>query len=168
MGAFLKLIDVLLFLIFLILAILSPLIDFQLIFPHTLFPDFLIDLKTSYTRQYGDYLMAESPPFLVGLVWLELFFQWPIMLLNLYAFLASKPWYNTTCLIYGVSVVSSMVISVPPLTNLVPPFDLLFHWINLFLPEYRVSVNCIPALLLFVKLCSWYKEWHFFVVCISL
>ncbi|KGN43532.1 sigma intracellular receptor 2 [Cucumis sativus] len=108
MGAFLKLIDVLLFLIFLILAILSPLIDFQLIFPHTLFPDFLIDLKTSYTRQYGDYLMAESPPFLVGLVWLELFFQWPIMLLNLYAFLASKPWYNTTCLIYGVSVVSSM------------------------------------------------------------
>ncbi|KAA0040253.1 hypothetical protein IC582_000437 [Cucumis melo] len=108
MGAFLKLIDALLFLIFLILAIISPPIDFQLIFPQTLFPDFLIDLKASYVRQYGDYIMAESPPFLVGLVWLELFFQWPLMLLNLYAFLASKPWYKTTCLIYGVSVVTSM------------------------------------------------------------
>ncbi|XP_038887415.1 sigma intracellular receptor 2 [Benincasa hispida] len=108
MGALLKLVDALLFLVFLLLAFISPLIDFQLIFPQTLFPDFLIDLKASYIHQYGDYLMAESPPFVVGLVWLELLFQWPLMLLNLYAFLASKPWYNTTCLIYGVSVVASM------------------------------------------------------------
>ncbi|KAG6572300.1 Sigma intracellular receptor 2, partial [Cucurbita argyrosperma subsp. sororia] len=108
MGALLKLVDALLFLAFLLLALVSPLIDFQVIFPRTLFPHFLIDLKTWYIRQSGDYIMADSPHFVVGLVWLELLFQWPLLLLNLYALLAAKTWYNTTCLIYGVSLVASM------------------------------------------------------------
>ncbi|XWS64102.1 hypothetical protein CRYUN_Cryun06bG0158100 [Craigia yunnanensis] len=52
--------------------------------------------------------MVEKPHFLVALVWLELVFQWPLVLLNIYGILASKPWFNTTCLIYGASVITGM------------------------------------------------------------
>ncbi|KAG7022872.1 Transmembrane protein 97 [Cucurbita argyrosperma subsp. argyrosperma] len=108
MGALLKLVDVLLFLAFLLLAVVVPLIDFQEVFPKSFYPDFVIDLKRWYVAQSGDYLMAEAPHFVVGLIWFELLFQWPLLFLNLYAFLSSKAWYKTTCLIYGVSLVSSM------------------------------------------------------------
>ncbi|XP_022135606.1 transmembrane protein 97-like [Momordica charantia] len=108
MGALLKLVDAILFLFFIVLALAPPLIDFQLLLPRTLFPNFVVDLKSWYIRQSGDYLMSEPPHFFAGLVCFELLFQWPVTLLNLYAFLAAKPWFNTTCLIYGVSVLASM------------------------------------------------------------
>ncbi|OIW08428.1 hypothetical protein TanjilG_03104 [Lupinus angustifolius] len=109
MGALLKLIDAILFLFFLLIAIVAPLIDAQTIFPLSYFPEFFVQLKTNYAQDYGDYLISEKPHFFVGLVWLQLFFQWPLALLNLYAIFASKPWFNTTCLIYGVSVSTTMV-----------------------------------------------------------
>ncbi|XP_027347768.1 sigma intracellular receptor 2 [Abrus precatorius] len=109
MGVVLKLVDVILLLFFLLIAVVAPLIDAQTCLPHTYFPDILVQLKTWYTQEYDDYLVAEKPHFFVGLVWLELLFQWPLALLNLYAIFASKPWFNTTCLIYGVSVFTSMV-----------------------------------------------------------
>ncbi|KAJ1404329.1 Sigma intracellular receptor 2 [Sesbania bispinosa] len=109
MGVMLKLVDAILFLFFLLIALVAPLIDAQTCLPLSYFPEFLVQLKTWYTQEYGDYLVSEKPHFFVGLVWLELLFQWPLALLNLYAILSSKPWFNTTCLIYGVSVSTSMV-----------------------------------------------------------
>ncbi|KAL9297581.1 hypothetical protein ACSQ67_023477 [Phaseolus vulgaris] len=99
MGVVLKLVDAILFLFFLLIAVVAPLIDAQTCLPLSYFPEFLVQLKEHYTQDYGDYLLAEKPHFFVGLVWLELLFQWPLALLNLYAILTSKPWFNTTCLI---------------------------------------------------------------------
>lgn len=109
MGVVLKLVDAILFLFFLLIAVVAPLIDAQTCLPLSYFPDFLLQIKAWYTNEYGDYLVAEKPHFFVGLVWLELLFQWPLSLLNLYAMLSAKPWFNITCLIYGVSVSTSMV-----------------------------------------------------------
>ncbi|KAB5541448.1 hypothetical protein DKX38_014422 [Salix brachista] len=108
-SVFLKLIDFILFVFFMVIAVAAPLIDAQTCLPLAFFPDFLINLKRWYGHHYGDYLIIEKPHFFVGLVWLELLFQWPLSLLNLYAILASKSWFNTTCLIYGASVLTSMV-----------------------------------------------------------
>lgn len=110
MGAFLKLVDAVLFLFFVVIAVAAPLIDAQMCLPAGLLPDLLVDLNNWYTREYGDYLVAEKPHFFVGIVWLELLFQWPLALLNLYGILGGKPWFNTTCLIYGVSCFTCMVI----------------------------------------------------------
>ncbi|CAN0914518.1 Sigma intracellular receptor 2 [Linum grandiflorum] len=109
MGAFLKLVDFLLFFVFLVIALAAPLFDAQTCLPRAYFPDALVDLHEWYGKEYGDYLTVEKPHFFVGMVWLELFFQWPLAILNLYAILASKPWFNTSCLIYGVSLISTMV-----------------------------------------------------------
>uniref|UniRef100_A0A2P2QX43 Uncharacterized protein MANES_12G075500 n=1 Tax=Rhizophora mucronata TaxID=61149 RepID=A0A2P2QX43_RHIMU len=109
MGAFLKLMDFVLFAFFLLIAVVAPLMDAQTCLPRSLFPDILVDLKQWYSSEYGDYLIAEKPNFFVGLVWLELLLQWPLSLLNLYGILSAKPWVNTTSLIYGVSTFTSMV-----------------------------------------------------------
>ncbi|KAJ4980593.1 hypothetical protein NE237_031430 [Protea cynaroides] len=106
---FCKLVDVILFFFFLVIAVAAPLIDSQTCLPMHLFPEFLVDLKSWYARQYEDYLLVEKPDFFVGIIWLELFFQWPLSVANLYAILAKKSWFSTTCLIYGVSTSTSMV-----------------------------------------------------------
>jgi len=109
MGILLKLVDFTLFLFFLLITIVAPLIDAQTCLPLSYFPEILVNVKTWYTNEYGDYLVADKPHFFVGLVWLELLFQWPLAVLNVYAILSSKGWFNTTCLIYGVSLSTSMV-----------------------------------------------------------
>ncbi|CAJ1979043.1 unnamed protein product [Sphenostylis stenocarpa] len=117
MGVVLNLIDAILLLFFLLIAVVAPLIDAQTCLPLSYFPDILVQLKENYTHDYGDYLVAEKPHFFVGLVWLELLFQWPVALLNLYAILTSKPWFSTTCLIYGVSTSTSMVAILSEMMN---------------------------------------------------
>ncbi|XP_058220360.1 uncharacterized protein LOC131330701 [Rhododendron vialii] len=109
MGVFVKLIDALLFFFFTIIAICAPLIDSQACLPAHLYPKVIVDLTTRYSREFGDYLMVEKPNFFVGLVWLELLFAWPLSLLNLYAILGGRSWFRTTCLVYGVSTLTSMV-----------------------------------------------------------
>ncbi|CAI8616174.1 unnamed protein product [Vicia faba] len=109
MGFVLKLVDAILFLFFVLIAIVAPLLDAQTCLPLSYFPDFLVDVKAWYANEFGDYLVAEQPHFFVGLVWLELLFQWPLSIINIFAMLYSKPWFNTTCLIYGVSLSTSMV-----------------------------------------------------------
>ncbi|PQQ17943.1 transmembrane protein 97-like [Prunus yedoensis var. nudiflora] len=109
MGALVKLVDATLFVFFVVIALAAPLIDAQTCLPQSLFPSVLVELKSWYARQYGDYLVTQKPHFFVGIVWLELLFQWPLSIANLYGILAAKSWFNTTCLIYGVSVFTSMV-----------------------------------------------------------
>ncbi|XP_042504743.1 uncharacterized protein LOC122081626 [Macadamia integrifolia] len=104
-----KLVDAILLLFFLVIAVVAPLMDSQTCLPLHLFPDFLVDFKSWYAGEYGDYLIGEKPRFFVGLVWLELLLQWPLSIANLYAILARKSWFSTTCLIYGVSTSTSMV-----------------------------------------------------------
>ncbi|XP_031253255.1 sigma intracellular receptor 2-like [Pistacia vera] len=108
MGALLNLVDAILFIFFLLIAAAAPLIDAQTCLPLTFFPQILIDIKQWYIRQYGDYLVSEKPHFFVGIVTHELVFQWPLAILNIFAILTSKSWFNTTCLMYGASVVTSM------------------------------------------------------------
>ncbi|CAN8295506.1 unnamed protein product [Cochlearia groenlandica] len=108
MGAFGKLIDAILFLFFALMAIIAPLIDGQTSLPKNLYPAFLTDLKSAYVADFGDYLIMEKPHFLVGLVWHELLFLWPLSIANAYAILTGKSWFGTTCLIYGASLVTSM------------------------------------------------------------
>lgn len=109
MGALAKLVDATLVVFFVVIALAAPLIDAQTCLPQSLFPSVLVELKSWYASQYGDYLVAQKPHFFVGIVWLELLFQWPLSIANLYGILAAKSWFNTTCLIYGVSVFTSMV-----------------------------------------------------------
>ncbi|CAN8288144.1 unnamed protein product [Cochlearia groenlandica] len=108
MGAFGKLIDAILFVFFAFMSIISPLIDGQTSLPEKLYPSFLTDLNNAYVADYGDYLIMEKPHFLVGLVWNEILFLWPLSIANVYAILTGKSWFGTTCLIYGVSLVTSM------------------------------------------------------------
>ncbi|XP_039040535.1 uncharacterized protein LOC120178820 [Hibiscus syriacus] len=108
MGILCKAVDALLMVAFVVLFFYGPLIGAQLVYPETTFPEVLVRLKQRYAEEYQDFLMVEKPLFFVALVWLELMFQWPLVLLNIYGILASKPWFNTTCLIYGASVITSM------------------------------------------------------------
>ncbi|KAI4325090.1 hypothetical protein MLD38_030516 [Melastoma candidum] len=115
MGCFQKLFDGLLLVYFLFMAVIIPLFDGQSCIPRSFFPDILVNLKDIYAREYGDYLVAERPHFFVGLVGLELAFHWPLCLANLVGILGSKPWFPTTCLVYGVSLVTSMAAILPDL-----------------------------------------------------
>ncbi|KAG9155088.1 hypothetical protein Leryth_011072 [Lithospermum erythrorhizon] len=108
MGPWIKLVDAILFIFFLIIAIAAPLIDFQTILPLDLYPTFLVDLKSWYAKEYGDFLVSEKPSFFVGIVWVEMFLQWPFAIASLYAIVMSKSWLNTTSLVYGGSCLSTM------------------------------------------------------------
>ncbi|XP_051151880.1 uncharacterized protein LOC127265904 [Andrographis paniculata] len=109
MGALCKVVDAALLVFFAVVAVVAPLIDGQTCLPVDYFPPFVVELKRWYAHEYGDYLVSEKPHFFVGLVWLELLFQWPLALLSVYAIAAGKPWFATTSLMYGASTVTSMV-----------------------------------------------------------
>ncbi|KAL3363906.1 hypothetical protein AABB24_012906 [Solanum stoloniferum] len=117
MGAFVKLLDLLLFVYFLLIAIVAPLFDGQVALPKHIFPPVLVDLKSWYTQQYGDYLVSEKPHFFVGLIWLEILFAWPLSVLSLYAIAAGKSWIKTTSLMYGVSTLTAMVAILSEMKN---------------------------------------------------
>ncbi|KAL8031352.1 hypothetical protein ABFS82_13G017700 [Erythranthe guttata] len=108
MGALCKLVDATLFVFFLVIAIVAPLIDGQTCLPHHFFPSFLVELKSWYAQDYGDYLVSEKPHFFVGIVWLELVFQWPLAVACVYGIAAGKSWVSTACLMYGASTLTSM------------------------------------------------------------
>lgn len=155
-GCVLKLVDAVLFLFFLLIAVVAPLIDAQTCLPLSYFPDILVQLKEHYTKDYGDYLVAEKPHFFVGLVWLELLFQWPLALLSLYAILTSKPWFNTTCLIYGVSVTTSMVIYLSPFNSYFSSSKFLFFPFKTFVlrnsPASKIAKNTFVYLSIYLSI----------------
>ncbi|KAH9613888.1 hypothetical protein KSS87_005424 [Heliosperma pusillum] len=109
MGCAIKLIDAVLFLSFLVMAIVVPLFDAQTCLPQEYYPKVLVDLNSWYSSEYGDYLLVEKPHFFMGLIWMELCVLWPLSIINLYALISGKSWFNTTCLIYGASMTTSMV-----------------------------------------------------------
>ncbi|CAN6574305.1 unnamed protein product [Malus baccata var. baccata] len=108
MGVFVKIIDGFLFVNFAMAAVCAVLIDTQLCLPPSLFPSSVVEIKNWYAREFDDYLVEQKPHFLVGLIWVELILQWPLLVANLYAILTAKPWFNTTCLVYGVSFFTTM------------------------------------------------------------
>ncbi|XP_054791800.1 uncharacterized protein LOC129297493 [Prosopis cineraria] len=116
MGSVAKVVDVVLFSYMLVIALVCPFIEAQILFPQTLYPRFLVQLKNWYFHEFDHYLMRDQPHFYVALVWFEFIFQLPLILLNLYAILTAKPWFKTTCLIYGVVLSSVMV---PTLSEMV-------------------------------------------------
>ncbi|XP_077243550.1 uncharacterized protein LOC143884062 [Tasmannia lanceolata] len=103
-----KITDSILLVFFLLIAICAPLFDSQACLPARIFPGFLVDMKSWYGNEFGDFLMVEKPDFFVGIVWLELLFQWPLSIANIYGIVARKSWYQKTCLMYGVSTCSGM------------------------------------------------------------
>ena len=113
--------DAILFAFFLFMAMVTP---WPLVFnshyvPQEYIPKSIMDLKTHYTQKYGDYLVAEKPDYFMGLVWMQLFVVFPLSILNLFALLSkSRPtWFNTTCLIHGVCVSTSLVAILSDLLN---------------------------------------------------
>ncbi|CAO2842758.1 unnamed protein product [Amaranthus hypochondriacus] len=108
MGCVLKLIDAVLLLFFLLMSVVIPLFDAQNCLPQEYYPEALVNLNSWYSNEYGDYLVVEKPHFFVGLVWMEFLVLWPLSILNLVALISSKPWFSSTCLIYGASVTTSV------------------------------------------------------------
>ncbi|KAM7275538.1 hypothetical protein ACFE04_017404 [Oxalis oulophora] len=139
-AAFRKLLDLTLLIFNSIIAIAVPLIDAQTCLPQNYFPQALINLKQSYAKEAGDYLVNEKPGFFIGLVWLEIFLQWPLALLNIYGILGSKSWVKTTCLIYGVSVFSAMMAILGDMTNSGKASDKLFM---MYYPFFGFSILSI-------------------------
>ncbi|XP_022734771.1 sigma intracellular receptor 2-like [Durio zibethinus] len=108
MGAFCKVVDATLLLIFVLISVVAPLFDSQTCLPESIYPDLLVRMNKWYAGEYQDFLVVEKRHFFVALVWLELAFLWPLALLNVYGMLGSKPWFNTTCLLFGASLTTSM------------------------------------------------------------
>ncbi|CAO2814380.1 unnamed protein product [Amaranthus hypochondriacus] len=117
MGCVLKLIDAVLLLFFLLMSVVIPLFDAQNCLPQEYYPEALVNLNSWYSNEYGDYLVVEKPHFFVGLVWMEFLVLWPLSILNLVALISSKPWFSSTCLIYGASVTTSMAAILSELIN---------------------------------------------------
>ncbi|KAJ4745463.1 hypothetical protein LUZ62_079868 [Rhynchospora pubera] len=87
MGAITLLLDTIVFIFSLVIAITTPLLDSQSCLPsHSL----TSSLRLSWIRRNGtpistgDYLVTEKPRFFVGLIWVEVFFLWPLCVANLY------------------------------------------------------------------------------------
>jgi len=56
------------------IAVAAPLMDAQTVLPPGLHPAPLVELKRWCAAEYGDYLMARSPGFFRGLIWLRFLF----------------------------------------------------------------------------------------------
>ncbi|XP_047335944.1 sigma intracellular receptor 2-like [Impatiens glandulifera] len=109
MGCGKKVVDAVLFFFLVTLAVITPIFDAESVLPKEVLPKFLVDLKLTYGREFGDYLVLEKPAFFVGLTWFDILVVWPLSLLNLFAILASKSWFSKTSLIQGVAVFTSMI-----------------------------------------------------------
>ncbi|XVF43394.1 hypothetical protein PTKIN_Ptkin02bG0036700 [Pterospermum kingtungense] len=108
MGVICKVADGILLLTFLTIVVVAPVLDAQTYLPQTMVPNMFIRLHNWYITEYQDYLLVDKPLFFVALMKLELVFQFPLALVNIYGLLTSKPWFNTTCLIFGASFITSM------------------------------------------------------------
>nr|XP_043613736.1 sigma intracellular receptor 2-like [Erigeron canadensis] len=104
-----QLLDTILFFYFLVIAFAVPFLDAQTILPSNIFPDILVQFKTWFTYEFGNYLLAERPHFFIGIAWLELLLAWPLSIASIYGIAAAKSWLPITCLLYGVYFFTALV-----------------------------------------------------------
>ncbi|KAH9617283.1 hypothetical protein KSS87_012093, partial [Heliosperma pusillum] len=109
MGNVLKLVDTVLFMFFFLMAMFAPLLDAQYCLPEEYQPKFLIEFSSWCSNELDYYLVVDKPSFYVGLAWMELCVSWPLSIINLLAMIYDKSWFNTTCLIHGVCLTTSMI-----------------------------------------------------------
>ncbi|GMI99834.1 hypothetical protein like AT1G05210 [Hibiscus trionum] len=102
MGNLGKVVDGLLLLAFVGILVIVPLDIPDSVVPYDRNPFYKF-----YTAVSQDYLVLERPPFFMALMMLELFYLFPLAVLNIYGLLAGKPWFNSTCLIFGSSIIAS-------------------------------------------------------------
>ncbi|XVE91761.1 hypothetical protein REPUB_Repub01dG0039300 [Reevesia pubescens] len=107
MGVLCKVVDGILLLTFLTITVVATFLDSQCVFPKTMFPNVLVRFYKWYSIENQDYLLLELPHFFVALMKLELFYVLPLALINIYGMLTSKPWFNSTCLIFGSALIAS-------------------------------------------------------------
>jgi hypothetical protein len=98
----------------LIMAVAAPLFDSQVVLPVSLYPAPLVDIFRWFTAEFDNYVVADAPPFLRGLVWLDLAFLWPVSVANLYGILARRRWSAATSLMAGVYMLTYLVTIVFP------------------------------------------------------
>ncbi|KAI3929137.1 hypothetical protein MKX01_006373 [Papaver californicum] len=92
-----KIINGFFFVYFLFFSNQVTLLNGQKNLPIEFFPKFLINLVSKYAQENHDYLISEKSYFFVGLIQFEFLLQWPLYM---------------TCLIYGVSTASSLLVSI--------------------------------------------------------
>ncbi|KAK8659372.1 hypothetical protein V6N13_029576 [Hibiscus sabdariffa] len=107
MGFIGKVVDGILLVTFLLMSVVPPTLDFQALVPESVVPDVLVRLYKWYTVEHQDYLMLERPAYFMALMKVELCITWPLAIINLYGLLTSKPWFKSTCLIFGSILVTS-------------------------------------------------------------
>ncbi|KAE8657389.1 hypothetical protein F3Y22_tig00116995pilonHSYRG00020 [Hibiscus syriacus] len=91
----------------LLLEFFSILVIVPLDIPESILPYHLNPLYRFYTTISRDYLVLDKPPFFMALMMLELFYLFPLAVLNIYGMLTAKPWFNSTCLLFGASLITS-------------------------------------------------------------
>ncbi|KAL9224345.1 hypothetical protein vseg_000389 [Gypsophila vaccaria] len=109
MGYVLKLVDAILFLFFLLKATGGPIFDALFCIPQVYHPTFLVNIRSFYVTEFGDYMVLDKPYFYVGLAWVELCILWPLSVINLFGLVCGKSWFKTTCLVHGVTLTTIMV-----------------------------------------------------------
>ena len=109
MGAVSAAADGVVVLFSLIFTVAAPLFDSQIVLPRRLYPALLVDIYRWFIAEFDQYLIADPPPFFIGLVWLELGFLWPVCVANLYGILRRRRWAATTSLMAGVYMLTYLV-----------------------------------------------------------
>eukprot|EP00250_Pteridium_aquilinum_P005308 c15423_g1_i1 orf=156-644(-) len=94
---------------FLLHIFITVFVDAQVLLPAGLYPLPLRNLLTWYISFSGDYLVRDTPPFFKGLVFAEIFFQLPLVIVNAFGFYHGTRWAKTTGLVYGVHTATTMI-----------------------------------------------------------
>ncbi|GJW22465.1 paired amphipathic helix protein Sin3-like protein 2 isoform X3 [Tanacetum coccineum] len=82
--------DTILFMYFVGIVIVVPILDAQIVLPSNIFPDVLVHLNKWYVDEFGNYLVSEKPHFFVGITWQELVFAWPLCIASLYVLVCAN------------------------------------------------------------------------------
>ncbi|XP_064612238.1 sigma intracellular receptor 2-like [Liolophura sinensis] len=87
-------------------------VDSQALFSSTYYPDALVELKTWYTREFKDCLMADPTAWFLSFVVCEMLIQFPYILVATYAFFKGPracPWIRIPNMIYSSHVITTLV-----------------------------------------------------------